>query len=129
MPFPRTNKNFLVGLLDFQLILVSPWEGHCRTEKRSDLRDIASDLRLAVRLAEDCTSGSPAQKPNLRLTFLHIIEGKLYDKEGPEVLPHIQSFIQTYNEGHCRTEKRSDLRDIASDLRLAVRLAEDCTSG
>ncbi|GHJ89750.1 hypothetical protein NliqN6_6152 [Naganishia liquefaciens] len=24
-------------------------------------------------------------------------QGKLYDKEGPEVLPHIQSFIQTYN--------------------------------
>lgn len=36
-------------------------------------------------------------KEKMSLLIYFRVEGKLYDKGGPEVLPHIQSFIQTYD--------------------------------
>ncbi|KAJ9101667.1 hypothetical protein QFC20_005200 [Naganishia adeliensis] len=50
------------------------------------------------------------------------MEGKLYDKEGPEVLPHIQSFIQTLKASARPIDAQDDPRTVVSpaDCRMTV---------
>lgn len=59
------------------------------------------------------------------------VEGKLYDKEGPEVLPHIKSFIQTYdlptNELLVEDLTQYPASPGNSIFRLAVLTGEPCS--
>ncbi len=53
-------------------------------------------LQLVSQLAEvkvTLTNINPLYRSHL----CYFTEGKMYDQEGAEVLPHIQSFIKTYN--------------------------------